>query len=93
MVFKDDAQYIDSALMVFIKRCFENKRKYLKHALSKYYAEERIAALYVSMGFSPSVRAEEIEPETFVEMYRRLNVSCTFLMLLLKLFVKLLITI
>jgi hypothetical protein len=39
----------------------------------KYYAEERIAALYASMGFSPSVRAEEIEPETFVEMYRHLG--------------------
>jgi 16S rRNA (adenine1518-N6/adenine1519-N6)-dimethyltransferase len=72
MVFKDDTRYIDSALMGFIKHCFENKRKYLKHALSKYYAEEQIAALYVSMGFSPSVRAEEIEPEQFVEMYRQL---------------------
>jgi 16S rRNA (adenine1518-N6/adenine1519-N6)-dimethyltransferase len=73
MVFRDDTQYIDSALMGFIKQCFENKRKYLKYALLKYYAEERIAALYALMGFSPSVRAEEIEPETFVEMYRHLN--------------------
>jgi 16S rRNA (adenine1518-N6/adenine1519-N6)-dimethyltransferase len=73
MVFRDDTQCVDSALMGFIKRCFENKRKYLKHALSKYFDEEQIAALYVSMGFSPSVRAEEIEPETFVEMYRQLG--------------------
>jgi 16S rRNA (adenine1518-N6/adenine1519-N6)-dimethyltransferase len=73
MVFKDDTQYIDSALIGFIKHCFENKRKYLKHALSKYYAEERIATLYTSMGFSPSIRAEEIEPEGFVEMYRHLG--------------------
>jgi 16S rRNA (adenine1518-N6/adenine1519-N6)-dimethyltransferase len=73
MVFREDAQYIDSALMGFVKHCFENKRKYLKHALSKYYAEDRIAALYVSMGFSPSIRAEEIEPEQFVEMYRHLG--------------------
>jgi 16S rRNA (adenine1518-N6/adenine1519-N6)-dimethyltransferase len=75
MVFKDSAQYVDSALMGFIRQCFENKRKYLKYALSKYYAEERIASLYVSMGFSSTVRAEEIEPETFVEMYRQLNLS------------------
>ena len=73
MVFRDDTRYVDKALMGFIKRCFENKRKHLKHALSKYYAEELIAELYASMGFSPSVRAEEIEPETFVEMYRHLG--------------------
>ena len=75
MVFRDSARYVDSVLMGFIRQCFENKRKYLKYALSKYYTEERIAALYVSMGFSPAVRAEEIEPETFVEMHRQLNLS------------------
>lgn len=73
MVFRDSARYVDSALMGFIRQCFENKRKYLKYALSKYFNEEQITALYTSMGFSPSVRAEEIEPETFVEMYRHLN--------------------
>ena len=73
MVFRDPARYIDSALMGFIRQCFENKRKYLKYALSKYYAEEEIASLYGSMGFPPSVRAEEIEPEQFVKMYRQLN--------------------
>jgi 16S rRNA (adenine1518-N6/adenine1519-N6)-dimethyltransferase len=73
MVFKDDTQYIDGGLMRFIRRCFENKRKYLKHALSKYCAEERIATLYASMDFSPSIRAEEIEPEGFIEMYRYLG--------------------
>jgi 16S rRNA (adenine1518-N6/adenine1519-N6)-dimethyltransferase len=73
MVFRDSAHYVDSVLMGFIRQCFENKRKYLKYALSKYYTEERIAALYVSMGFFPTVRAEEIEPEQFVEMYQHLN--------------------
>lgn len=73
MVFKDSARHIDNALMEFIRRCFENKRKYLKYALSKHYEEDKIAALYNQMGFSPSVRAEEIEPEQFVEMYRQLN--------------------
>ena len=33
MVFKDSARYVDSALMGFIRQCFENKRKYLKYAL------------------------------------------------------------
>jgi len=73
MIFKDSARHVDNTLMRFIRQCFENKRKYLKYALSKYYVEEQIVALYASMGFSPSVRAEEIEPEQFVEMYRQLN--------------------
>jgi 16S rRNA (adenine1518-N6/adenine1519-N6)-dimethyltransferase len=75
MVFKENAQHIDDTLIQFIKHCFENKRKYLKHALLKYYNEERVASLYASMGFPPSIRAEEIEPEGFVEMYRQLNLS------------------
>ena len=73
MVFRPGARYVDASLLAFIRQCFENKRKYLKHALSKYYGEDKIAALYTSMEFSPSVRAEEIEPEQFVVMYRRLN--------------------
>lgn len=73
MVFGDASRYVDHGLMEFVRRCFENKRKYLTYALSKYYREERTTALYAAMGFSPSIRAEEIEPEQFVEMYRRLN--------------------
>ncbi|MBA4390563.1 MAG: ribosomal RNA small subunit methyltransferase A [Syntrophus sp. (in: bacteria)] len=69
MVFKEDALSIDSALMGFVRHCFENKRKYLKNALSKYYGEEQITTLYDAMNFAPSIRAEEIEPQTFVEMY------------------------
>ncbi len=73
MAFREKAQHIDSALMRFIRQSFENKRKYLRHALSKHYEEKQIAAIYTAMGFSPSVRAEEIEPEGFAEMYRRLG--------------------
>ncbi len=74
MVFKHSARHIDNALMEFIRQCFENKRKYLKYALSKHYEEDKIAALYDSMGFSPSVRAEEIEPEQFIQMYRHFDI-------------------
>jgi len=73
MIFRDTSRYMDRGHMEFVRRCFENKRKYLKHALSKYYKEEQIAALYAVMGFSPSVRAEEIEPQAFLEIYRQLN--------------------
>jgi 16S rRNA (adenine1518-N6/adenine1519-N6)-dimethyltransferase len=75
MIFKADTLHIDGALMGFIKQCFENKRKYLKHALSKYFTEEQIVTLYDSMGFSPSIRAEEIEPEGFIKMHRLLQAT------------------
>lgn len=74
MIFKEDAFSIDSAMTGFIRHCFENKRKYLRNALLKHYSEEQITALYDAMGFAPSIRAEEIEPHTFVEMYRQLNI-------------------
>ncbi|HVN95475.1 MAG TPA: 16S rRNA (adenine(1518)-N(6)/adenine(1519)-N(6))-dimethyltransferase RsmA [Syntrophorhabdaceae bacterium] len=73
MIFKDKTGHIDRAFMSFVRRCFENKRKYLRHALLKHYDEDRVAALYKALSFSPSIRAEEIEPETFVDMYERLH--------------------
>ena len=73
LIFREDSDYVDGGLIEFIKHCFEHKRKYLSHALSKYYENERISALYDAMGFIPSVRAEEINPGGFVEMYRQLH--------------------
>ena len=73
MIFRNSAEYVTTNMMMFIKHCFENKRKYLKFALAKYYEEPQIESLYKIMNFSPSIRAEEIEPEQFADMYRHLN--------------------
>ncbi len=72
IVFKDSVP-IDQALVNFIKSCFRYKRKYLRHALQDIYITEEIDYLYSQMGFLPSVRAEEIEPEGFVRMYELLR--------------------
>ena len=69
IVFKD-ATGTDRGLIGFVKRSFRYKRKYLRSCLAGEYAPGEIDALYSHMGFPPSVRAEEIEPEGFVEMYR-----------------------
>ena len=69
MVFKEDTLTIERRHIEFIKHCFENKRKYLRHALLKYYDEELVTALYDVMGFASSIRAEEIEPETYMGMF------------------------
>ena len=55
--------------MDFTRASFQNKRKYLKYALSKQIGEERLEELYRHMGFPASIRAEEIEPEKFKEIY------------------------
>jgi 16S rRNA (adenine1518-N6/adenine1519-N6)-dimethyltransferase len=77
IVFKEGIE-TDEGLIAFIKTCFRYKRKYLRHSLEGRCGTEEIDDLYRRMAFSPSVRAEEIEPEGFVSMYgflleRRLN--------------------
>ena len=69
MEMKESERGTDDQLMDFVRACFQNKRKYLKYALSKEIGEERVEKLYQHMGFSPSTRAEEIEPERYKEMY------------------------
>ncbi len=72
IVFKD-ARPLDGGLAEFIKTCFRHKRKYLLHSLEERYGRDEIEGLYQAMAFNPSVRAEEIEPEGFVTMYRYLR--------------------
>jgi 16S rRNA (adenine1518-N6/adenine1519-N6)-dimethyltransferase len=72
IVFNDGVE-ADQGLIAFIKRCFRYKRKYLRHCLQGGYLPGEIDDLYGSMGFPPSVRAEEIEPEGFAAMYRFLE--------------------
>lgn len=60
-------------LLGFIRSSFQNKRKLLRHGLSKRYCSGLVEGLYAFMGFSPNVRAEEIEPEGFERMYEFLH--------------------
>ncbi|MBP6940602.1 MAG: ribosomal RNA small subunit methyltransferase A [Syntrophorhabdaceae bacterium] len=73
MIFRDDGNDVDGDVTGFIKTCFEHKRKHLRQALVRRYGEEKTTSLYASMGFLPSVRAEEIAPEKFKAMYALLN--------------------
>jgi 16S rRNA (adenine1518-N6/adenine1519-N6)-dimethyltransferase len=69
IVFKD-SPCLDQGLITFIKTCFRYKRKFLRHSLEGRYTTGEIEELYRAMSFPPTVRAEEIEPEGFVTMYR-----------------------
>jgi 16S rRNA (adenine1518-N6/adenine1519-N6)-dimethyltransferase len=69
IVFKEDEKKTDNEVMDFVRNCFQNKRKQLKHSLIKHHGEKNTEALYESMGFPYYIRAEEIEPAQFKEMY------------------------
>ena len=64
---------VNGELLAFVRATFQNKRKFLSHCLSKMYDANRIEKLYDFMGFSPKVRAEEVEPVRFEEMFRFLK--------------------
>lgn len=72
IVFRDTEE-ADQGLIDFVKGCFHHKRKFLRHALENLYEAKQIEGLYRHMAFPASVRAEEIEPGGFVEMYRFLK--------------------
>ncbi len=73
MELKEEEKGTDDGLIEFIRVCFRNKRKYLSYALSRHIGGEKLARLYHQMGFPPSIRAEEIEPLKFKEMYGMLK--------------------
>jgi 16S rRNA (adenine1518-N6/adenine1519-N6)-dimethyltransferase len=66
---KEEKKTADGALIQFIRICFRNRRKHLRYALSKEYGADTIKLLYEFMRFSPAVRAEELEPARFEEMF------------------------
>ena len=69
MELKEEEKATDDGVMDFVRVCFQNKRKYMKYALTRHIGAERLDAVYRHMGFPPSVRAEEIEPAGFKEMF------------------------
>ncbi|OPY78375.1 MAG: Ribosomal RNA small subunit methyltransferase A [Syntrophorhabdus sp. PtaU1.Bin153] len=66
---KEEKKTVDRGLIQFIRICFRNRRKHLRYALSMEYGVDAVSRLYGFMGFSPAVRAEELEPARFEEMF------------------------
>jgi 16S rRNA (adenine1518-N6/adenine1519-N6)-dimethyltransferase len=72
IVFRDKEE-ANQGLIDFVKGCFHHKRKFLRHALEDLFEAREIEELYGHMAFPATVRAEEIEPSGFLEMYRFLK--------------------
>ena len=73
MIPKEGKKNINKDLLLFIRMCFQNKRKYLKYALSKTYSVDVIDGIYSFMQFSDTTRAEEVRPDQYEEMYNFLH--------------------
>lgn len=69
MMPKEEKRGATKALLKFIRVCFQNKRKYLKYALSKVYPDHAIDRIYAYMKLPETTRAEEIRPDQFEEMF------------------------
>jgi 16S rRNA (adenine1518-N6/adenine1519-N6)-dimethyltransferase len=69
IVFKKESD-VDPELIDFIKICFRHKRKYLRNSLLGPYTISEVDELYQVLELPPALRAEEIEPEGFVTLYR-----------------------
>ncbi len=64
------------AFLGFVKSAFAQRRKLLKknvaiHCSQKGIAEELLIEWLAGMGFKETARAEELNPEQFVELYKR----------------------
>lgn len=64
------------AFLGFVKAAFAQRRKLLKKNLSALYSqtgvnEEQVIGWLAAMGFKETVRAEELNPDQFVELYHR----------------------
>jgi len=57
----------------FVKRCFALKRKNLLNNLGNVYQRPRVAQALASLTLAPSLRAEQLSLEQFLELYRRLE--------------------
>ncbi|HOP85486.1 MAG TPA: 16S rRNA (adenine(1518)-N(6)/adenine(1519)-N(6))-dimethyltransferase RsmA [Syntrophorhabdaceae bacterium] len=70
MIFKHDCGNITDKHISFIRMCFENKRKIMKNTLIKHFEIERVLELYKKLDLPLNIRAEQLEPQMFLNIYR-----------------------
>ncbi|MCX7966811.1 MAG: 16S rRNA (adenine(1518)-N(6)/adenine(1519)-N(6))-dimethyltransferase RsmA [Syntrophorhabdaceae bacterium] len=73
MIFKGQCDRITDKHIKFIRNCFENKRKYMKNTLIKHYGPDKVKRLYNELNLYESIRAEELEPHKFLEIFEFLH--------------------
>lgn len=59
----------EKGLFEFIEKCFAKRRKTLNNNLKDFLGKEEIDRIYERLALKESVRAQELELETFIKMY------------------------
>ncbi len=69
-----------AAIEKFVQNAFKQKRKTLVNNLNKAYGVEKpvITQFLVNLGYKPSVRAEEVSPEQYIEMQTKFKQELTY---------------
>lgn len=68
-VFREESKKISPNFFSFVRSCFKHRRKLLLNSLRSSYRPCIIESLFEKMKLEKSVRAEELPPERFVEMF------------------------
>ena len=69
MFFKEESKGLKPAFFEFVRKCFKHKRKLLINSLKASYNLPFIESLFEKAKLEKSVRAEEVPPEKFLEMF------------------------
>ncbi len=66
--FKRNFEY-EKGLFEFIENCFVNRRKTLNNNLKSFLDSDTISKIYKELNLKDSVRAQELDLDTFIKMY------------------------
>ena len=57
----------------FVKNCFRMRRKTLYNNLKDLYSEDKINEMYTNLNIDKNIRSQEIDLDTFIEIYEELK--------------------
>ena len=69
----DSADILSSDFVGFLNTCFSMRRKMLKKNLARTAPAEKISDAFAKLGISENVRAEELTPADFSELYKAIK--------------------
>ncbi len=67
------ANISDQEYLAFLKLSFANRRKILKPKLSAFASKDKLSAIFDDQSLDPKVRAENLSPQQFRDLYRALK--------------------
>ena len=70
---EESADILSADFVKFVNTCFSMRRKMLKKNLSVIASAEAIDQAFGTCGINVNARAEELEPETFTQLYEKLT--------------------